>query len=44
MIDGGCHSYFGSYGNQDGDGSPTISNKEQINQTASIICKFIRQY
>lgn len=43
MIDGGCHSYFGSYGNQDGDGNPTISNSDQIIQTASIICKFIHQ-
>lgn len=42
-IDGGCHSYFGSYGKQDGDGHPTISNEEQIHQTASIICKFIKQ-
>lgn len=30
VIDGGCHSYFGMYGPQHGDGTPTISNNEQI--------------
>jgi pimeloyl-ACP methyl ester carboxylesterase len=25
VIDGGCHAYFGMYGEQDGDGTPTIS-------------------
>lgn len=25
QIDGGCHSYFGSYGPQDGDYNPTIT-------------------
>jgi len=37
VIDGGCHAYFGSYGPQDGDGIPTISNEEQIVRTAEII-------
>lgn len=37
VIDGGCHAYFGSYGPQDGDGTPTISNEEQVVQTADII-------
>lgn len=37
VIEGGCHAYFGSYGAQDGDGTPTISNQEQITQTADAI-------
>lgn len=36
-IDGGCHAYFGSYGAQSGDGIPTISDAEQIEQTADAI-------
>lgn len=43
MIEGGCHSYFGSYGNQDGDGIPTISNKDQIQKASNIISTFINQ-
>lgn len=34
IIDGGCHAYFGSYGTQNGDGTPTISNQTQIEITA----------
>lgn len=41
IIEGGCHSYFGVYGKQNGDGNPTISNEEQINITADIIQKNI---
>lgn len=41
IIDGGCHAYFGMYGAQDGDGTPTISNIEQINATAEIINNFM---
>lgn len=37
VIDGGCHAYFGSYGVQDGDGTPTISREEQIQITADTI-------
>lgn len=36
-IDGGCHAYFGSYGEQDGDGKAVITSKEQITRTAEII-------
>ncbi len=42
IIDGGCHSYFGMYGAQDGDGVPTISNVEQINKTADLIADRIK--
>lgn len=39
IIPGGCHAYFGCYGAQDGDGTPTISNEEQIQQTANAIAE-----
>jgi len=41
IIEGGCHAYFGMYGAQDGDGTPSISNKEQIMITAKEIAEFI---
>ena len=37
IIPGGCHAYFGCYGPQDGDGTPEISNEEQIRLTADAI-------
>lgn len=37
VIEGGCHAYFGMYGAQRGDGTPTISNEEQIRITADAI-------
>lgn len=41
IIEGGCHAYFGSYGFQDGDGTPTITNEEQTEQTAGMIVDLI---
>lgn len=41
IVEGGCHAYFGVYGAQRGDGTPTISAEEQIRQTASYIAEFI---
>ena len=41
IIKGGCHSYFGMYGLQKKDGTPTISNIEQIEFTASKIAEFV---
>jgi len=41
VIDGGCHAYFGMYGAQDGDGTPTITQQEQISITAEKIYEFI---
>lgn len=43
IIEGGCHAYFGMYGHQDGDGTPTISNEEQILLTAEEIGKMINK-
>lgn len=40
-IDGGCHAYFGMYGQQKGDGSPVISAREQIEICADAIYEFI---
>lgn len=44
VIDGGCHAYFGMYGHQEGDGTPVITNEEQINITADEIIEFIEGY
>lgn len=41
IIDGGCHSYFGTYGIQKRDGTPSIDNFKQIEVTASLIDEFI---
>lgn len=41
IINGGCHSYFGMYGEQKGDGTPCISNIEQIRITADEIEKVL---
>ena len=41
IIDGGCHSYFGMYGAQDGDGTPTVTNEEQILLTAELVFAFV---
>ncbi len=37
VIAGGCHSYFGSYGIQNGDGTPTITKEEQLDMTVDFI-------
>ncbi|MCC8152720.1 MAG: alpha/beta hydrolase [Lachnospiraceae bacterium] len=41
VIDGGCHSYFGCYGAQDGDGTPTISQDEQVQETVDATLEWI---
>ena len=41
VIDGGCHAYFGMYGTQEGDGTPTITREEQIAITAEAIRNLI---
>ena len=42
VIEGGCHAYFGMYGAQDGDGTPTISGSEQISISADAILEFMK--
>lgn len=41
VIPGGCHAYFGMYGTQKGDGTPTITCEEQILFTADLIAEFL---
>lgn len=41
IIPGGCHSYFGTYGIQRGDGTPSISNDDQQEYTAALIAEWI---
>lgn len=42
LIEGGCHSYFGDYGMQDGDGVPAITKEKQIALSAEKIDAFIK--
>ena len=41
ILEGGCHAYFGMYGAQDGDGTPELSNEEQIALTADAIAEMV---
>ena len=41
VIDGGCHSYFGNYGMQKGDGEPYMSREEQQLMTAAAVAEFL---
>ena len=41
IIKGGNHAFFGMYGAQEGDGTPSISNSEQIYRTALSISLFM---
>lgn len=40
IIEGGCHAGFGSYGSQDGDGTPTITGDVQIEETVLLLTGF----
>lgn len=42
-IEGGCHAYFGSYGEQKGDGKPTITPEEQVRQTVEFIAENLQE-
>ena len=42
IIEGGNHAGFGMYGEQAGDGTSTITNEEQIKQTAKQISDFVK--
>ena len=37
VVDGGCHAYFGDYGTQKGDGTPSISREAQMTVAADAI-------
>lgn len=42
VIQGGVHAYFGSYGQQRGDGQAKISNEQQIKKTVEIISEWMK--
>lgn len=41
VLEGGCHAYFGAYGTQDGDGTPTVTAWEQIQWTVEEIRRML---
>lgn len=41
LLEGGNHAQFGSYGRQDGDGTPSLSPEEQLQLTANEILTFL---
>lgn len=44
VIQGGCHAGFGSYGPQKGDGTPTISGEDQVEQTVEAIVTSMEEW
>ncbi|MBE6631800.1 MAG: alpha/beta fold hydrolase [Ruminococcaceae bacterium] len=40
-LEGGCHAYFGMYGEQDGDGTAALNAAEQIRISAEYITGFM---
>lgn len=42
VIDGGCHAYFGDYGEQKGDGVASISVEEQMETTVDLSMQIIK--
>ena len=42
ILEGGCHAYFGWYGDHKGDGTPSLTKNEQIEQTACLIEDFFQ--
>jgi len=42
VIDGGCHAYFGAYGEQKGDGKASITLEEQISICADTFNDWIK--
>ena len=43
ILEGGCHGQFGSYGVQKGDGTPTITQQEQVEETVEDILSFVQE-
>ncbi len=41
VIEGGCHAYFGAYGQQEGDGEALITRDEQIAKTVEAILEAV---
>ena len=42
VIEGGCHAFFGSYGEQKGDGVPAVSRETQLTLTADAAAAWMR--
>ena len=42
VLEGGCHAYFGMYGEQRGDGEASISNADQVMLSAQEILNLIK--
>lgn len=42
-IEGGNHAYFGSYGNQEGDGTASIIPQQQVQITADALAAFFTE-
>ena len=40
VLEGGCHAYFGDYGTQKGDGTPTLTRAGQMEATVAAIAAF----
>ena len=43
VIDGGCHAYFGNYGEQKGDGEASISVASQQVQTVNYLYNWMKK-
>ena len=43
ILEGGCHGQFVSYGVQKGDGTPTITQQEQVEETVEDILAFVQE-
>ena len=43
VIEGGCHAHFGMYGAQAGDGTPSITNEEQIAKSVEAIVNMMNK-
>ncbi len=43
VLQGGCHAYFGMYGAQEGDGTPMITQEEQIEKTVDAVIAFLEE-
>ena len=41
-VEGGNHAQFGSYGEQSGDGTATMSGSEQLKQAVDAIVNFVQ--
>ena len=43
VIEGGCHAYFGMYGEQEGDKTALVSPEEQMEETARLAAEWMKK-